>query len=415
MIALALVGSLVFFGDPTPVALAFTSDHRLVVTGRGSTYSYQGSRLDPTTPAITPPSSETQTLPDLPPGSRAIHVSAYASSRGTEILAAYDEGLWERHGGPWHRIPASGLDRVRALAVRDDQIAAATEAGEIWTRSQNRWRELARPTGPVGSFYGLATYHGNLFAASFEHGISVKHGDSWSRVTPPLISTSHPRDFVVFQDRLYVRFSTGEVDRFDGKQWAKNVFPWLLRGGATCLFANKNGLWVGQYGGYSRFDGTRWTHDLKRPELKNAVTTALSADGKTVWLGTQDRGLFRITGAQIQRYDQRQGLGDDWIRHIYARGQDVFVGLFRTGGYQLVGDQFRRITPNVENEATGMVLVPNFGLLISSREGLFRFERAATEAIGTGKHREIQCITWEGRDVWLGLTNGVARVRLPAR
>ena len=414
MIALALVGSLVFFGDPTPVTLAFTPDHHLVVTGRGATYSYHGSCLDRAMPAITPPSSETQKLPDLPPGSRATYVSAYASSRGTEILAAYDEGLWERHGGPWHRIPASGLDSVRALAVRDDRVAAATEAGEIWTRSQNRWQKLARPPGPVGSIYGLATYQSNLFAASFEHGISIKQGNIWHHVMPPLISTSHPRDVVVFQDRLYVRFSTGEVDRFDGKAWTKNVFPWLLRGGATCLFAN-NGLWVGQYGGYSRFDGMRWTHDLKRSELKDAVTTALTADGKTVWLGTQDQGLFRVEGAQIQQYDQRQGLGDDWIRHIYARGHDVFVGLFRTGAYQLVGDQFRRVTPNIQNEATGMVLVPNFGLLISSREGLFRFERAATEAIDTGKHPEIQCITWEGRDVWLGLTNGVARLRLPAR
>jgi len=412
VIALALVGSLMFFGDPTPVALAFTSDHRLVVTGRGTTYSYQGSRLDRATPALPSPSGETQTLPDLPPGSRATHVSAYASSRGIEILAAYDEGLWERQGGPWQRIAAPGLERVRALAVSDGRIATAIEAGEIWTRHQNRWQKFATPTGPVGSIYGLATYHGNLFAASFEHGISEKQGDAWSRVMPPVISTPHPRECVVFRDQLYARYSTGEVDRFDGKTWTKNVFPWLLRGGATCLFASKTGLWVGQYGGYSRFDGTRWTHDLKRPELRNAVTTALFADGKTLWLGTQDRGLFRITGIEIRQFDQRQGLGDDWVRHIYARGNNVFVGLFRTGAYRRDGNQFIRIMPVVRNESTGILPWGKSAMVLSSREGLYTFDRGTSKRIATGDYSEIQSITKAGTDLWLGLPTGIARLRL---
>ncbi len=409
MIALAVVGSLIFFGDPAPVALAFSPDHRLLVTARGTVYSYTGGRLDRAANSLPPPTSGTATFPPLPTGSRATHVSAYAAGHSMQILAAYEEGLWERRGGPWQRLAVPGLERVRALAVNDDQFAATTEAGEIWSYRQGRWQKLETPSGPTGSIYGLATFHGKLFAASFENGISVKQGSVWHRVMPPIISTPHARDFVTFRDRLYVRYSTGEVDRFDGKTWAKNVFPWLLRGGATCLFASQNSLWVGQYGGYSQFDGTRWTHDLKRPQLSNAVTTELFASQNTAWLGTQDRGLFRISGSEIRQFDQRQGLGDDWIRHIYATGQDVYVGLFRTGAYRLVDDQFVRITPAVQNEVTGLIGNPDGSVTISSREGLFAYRKGQARTLDTGKFTEVQTMTrGSSTSLWLGLPTGIA-------
>jgi hypothetical protein len=258
----------------------------------------------------------------------------------------------------------------------------------------------------------LATLKGKVMAGTFENGVTVFDGVRWASQLPPIVSSAHARHMVVFQDRLYVRQTTGDVDRFDGSVWAKNVFPWLLRGASTCLGVGDGKLLVGQFGGWSEFDGTVWMHHLKHPELQGFVATAVAARPGEVWVGSQERGVFRFDrqSSSLRVYDQRHGLGNDWVRHILIDEGGVKVGMFITGAYALKGGSFVRLTPALTGEATGLARsAQSRSLFVGSREGLWRIDGSRVSRVAIeGRALEVQALLPVKEGLWLGLPNGVA-------
>jgi hypothetical protein len=351
-----------------------------------------------------------------PAGSKGTHVSAVAGDGNSTIAAWFGDGLWTFGARGWARLKGDkALSQVRALTVKDDQIAASTYSGSVWWRKRGAWKEFSVETGLHGSVYSLATFRGKVVAGTFENGVSWFDGKHWSRS----VSRDHPREMVVFRDRLYVRQSAGKVDRFDGKRWTKDVFPWLPRGAATCLGVGDGRLLVGQFGGWSEFDGSKWTHFLRLGELESYVVTALAAQNGKVWVGTQECGVFVFDSTEHKGtlVDQRQGLGDDWIRRILPDPGGSVLGLFRTGAYIQHGDRFDRLTPNVAGEATGFARRPSTGqLFVGSREGLWRIDSDCARRIAVGgvEAIEVQCLMAVPNGLWIGMPNGAAFAPWPS-
>ncbi|HZH98428.1 MAG TPA: hypothetical protein VEX38_05610 [Fimbriimonadaceae bacterium] len=343
------------------------------------------------------------------------HVSALAVDRGKLLAAWYGDGLWRHDGRSWSRAPEppGRLPQVRALAWKDGRIAAATFDGDLHVFQGSKWTKLPRPNLPQGSIYSMEKLGEMVFAGSFEDGLSYWDRGKWTTIKPPTLSSPHARHMAVFQNRLYVRQTTGEVDRFDGTKWTKNIFPWLLRGAATCLGSGAGKLLVGQWGGWSEFDGVRWTHHLKLPELQGFVVTALGARKGEVWIGSQEHGLFRHReGRPLSAFDQRHGLGNDWVRNILCDGENLVVGMFLTGAYRMGGDQFERLTPEVRGEATALVRQPGTNVLFfGTREGLWKIDGAAAKVqVGGLAQLEVQSLLSTPEHLWIGTPNGVARI-----
>jgi hypothetical protein len=342
-----------------------------------------------------------QTSP-LPTGSRGTHVSAAAGS----LAAAYEEGVWQDQK---LLTPPRGADfrHAVALAERDDRLAVATQEGHVWVR-EKRWTHLDLSDCP-GSTYFLAEYNRQIITSSFDSGIRSFSG-KWSAALPQ----SNPRHLAVYDRMLYVRQTTGEVDRFDGRRWKRNLLPWLLRGGAVSLATGDEKLLVGQYGGWSEFDGKRWSHFLRLPLLEGRFVTALAATKDTVWIGTQDRGIIRYDRKThlLSNYDQRHGIEDDWVRCILADDKAPVIGMFLTGAYVKRGEVWNRLTPEVTGEATALARSPSGSLYVASREGLWRIEEGRANAVWIAgiKQLEVQGMTATKRGLWLGLPNGVAFV-----
>ena len=108
---------------------------------------------------------------------------------------------------------------------------------------------------------------------------------------------------VVFRGALYVRHGGGQVDRLAGTTWARNVCAGLPRKQASALAVDVKALYVAQWGGWSEWDGLRWAHHLRLPELQGLPVTALCPDGDTLLIGTQGGGALafdRRTG-HVQR------------------------------------------------------------------------------------------------------------------
>ena len=259
------------------------------------------------------------------------HVSAVAGDRDHLLAAWYRDGVWQWGPSGWSRLPSppQALTRVTAMAFQQGKIAAASADGTIWMCRDGAWSKKETPNGPLGSLYSLAEFKGKIYAGSFENGISIWDGKTWKLTTTPTLTSGNVREMVVFHGSLYVRITTGEVDRFDGQRWVKNVFPFLLRGPATTLADGGGKLLVGQYGGWSEFDGNRWKHVLKLPALTGQPITALGSYRETVWAGTQRTGVISYTAStgKVAVYDQRQGLADDWVRHLLVDKDGVVAGL----------------------------------------------------------------------------------------
>ncbi|MEQ1822558.1 MAG: hypothetical protein ABL949_08610 [Fimbriimonadaceae bacterium] len=353
-----------------------------------------------------------------PIGNRGTHVTAVVGSSSALTAAWYGDGIWENRGQGWQRLASADRDEfryVRTMATWGDTLTLATFDGQIWQQANGKWHKAKAIPGPQGSVYSLAPFQGQLIVGTFEDGIARFEGNVWNQFSTPEITSNHARHSVVFRDRLYVRLTTGQVDRYDGKNWTKNVFPWLLRGEATCLEVSDGKLMVGQFGGWSEFDGEAWTHFLKIPELQGLVCTALSTRNREVWFGTQGRGVLvynRDTG-RVTTFDQRHGLGNDWVRRILIDKRGVVVGMFLTGAYVLHEGKFERLTPDIEAEATGLARDPRLGtLFVSSRQGLWRVdpEAAVNVPIRGLLNLEIQAMARVESGLWLGTPYGVVFV-----
>jgi hypothetical protein len=365
-------------------------------------------------PRVPQPASVTGTViqlpprpvwPDLegvfaaPPGNNGTHVTAVVGDSSEVVTAWYGDGLWKYDGASWSRLDAP-FPFVRSLARVGDKLALASFEGAIWLRSGGAWKEVVPGQGFQGSVYSLGMMGSRVIAGTFEHGLQ-QFDRRWSALPSPL---KHPREIAAFRQKLYVRDSTGRVDRYDGKKWVPNVFPWLLRGEATTLATGAGRLLVGQYGGWSEFDGVHWSHKLKVPELQGVVITAVAARDADRWIGTQGRGVYRASAGRI--YDQRHGLPDDWVRRILLGEKSVVVGLFLGGAVEERGDSFARLTPDVQGEATGLVRSPDGRLLIGTRTGLWRDGKRVTP-VGIPP-LEIQAMLGIPKGLWLGLPHGTA-------
>mgnify|MGYP000990973356 FL=1 len=341
-------------GNP-PLAIRRSEDGWLALFGE-TVAEYKDGRLAITSGAwepIPPPWQDRQ-FPDPPPGSRGTHVSALCGTDDWIVAAWWGDGLWKHDGRRWSRIRGAPQARhIVALTHDRGDLAFATQEGGLWWRRGGKWTRLAHPPGPRGSIYSLGRFRDRIVAGSFDRGLQIFDGTQWREARTPTLSTDHPRDLVEFRRNLYVRHSTGIVDRFDGRTWVRNVFSRLPRREVSCLGLGTGTLLVGQFGGWSTFDGSRWEHTLNRPELKGAIVTALAErDGET-WIGTQRNGIFRHTERTnaLAVYDQRHELTDDWIRTLLVDRQGVIAGTFIGGAFAWEDGRFRRLTPNVRGEA----------------------------------------------------------------
>lgn len=175
----------------------------------------------------------------------------------------------------------------------------------------------------------LCKFRGAVWASTLENGIIVCDSGGWKHISADILSSNAPRQLAVFKNKLYVRHSDEVVDSFDGKIWRKNVFPNLPRKQIISLAGDAKRLYLGQWGGWSEWDGENFVHHLKLPQLQIVPLMQIFPDGETLWLGTENRGLLAwdFRAQKLRHFDERDGLPDDWITAI-GRSGSTFWRLF---------------------------------------------------------------------------------------
>lgn len=416
-----------------------------------------------------PPSSGTHISALLAPrttDSSAFDVaSAKAASEKTiqdaRLWAAlFGDGLWELNGrGAWRRLniglPAKARE-ITALAedAKNKVLWVGTRRAGVWRGDlrTRQWTHFLQPDEPFDhNAQSLALFRGELLMSTLEDGLAMRGGAGWrhlsgaergtrsaeqkaessatsnphSAVSQPAISSVAPRQIVELGGKLLLRHGNGKVDRFDGETWTRDVWARLPRPQVFSLAADGGRVYLGKWGGWSEWDGAQWRHFLRLPELQGLIVVALCADGDTLWIGTQSRGLAEYshkTGA-LRWHDERHGLPDDWITCIQKVGDTLYAGTFVGGLARLeaagLNDASRNDTgarwttmPDLQGEnVTALDADGKGGLYAATRNGVWH-QSASAAPVKLNEQAdwldsEVQALCATPRGLWVGARTGL--------
>lgn len=364
----------------------------------------------------------TKILPDRPapppPNVPGTHIVTRCRGRTREIAALFGDGLYEYANGKWSRmdigLPENARD-ITALASDGSALWVGTRRDGLWRYDDKTWTQFLQPDEPYSqNIQCIAAYRGGVYFSTLEDGLVVRRDGKWSHAAAPVMSSGAPRQMVEFGGSLYVRQTDGKVDRLDGDKWTLDVFPDLPRKQAYALASDGKRLYVGQWGGWSEFDGKTWTHHLKHSELQGIEVTAILPEPDTVWIGTQGRGLAEIdrsNGAvspstKLRMHDERNGLGDDWIRCIARAGDKLYVGTYVGGLFEKKASGWVHV-PGIEGpEITDLKAEPSGSLLVATRAAVYRIasDGAVTKLDPCVTEAQALCPCADG--LWIGTRTG---------
>ncbi|MDP4175898.1 MAG: two-component regulator propeller domain-containing protein, partial [Bacteroidota bacterium] len=109
------------------------------------------------------------------------------------------------------------------------------------------------------------------------------------------------------------------------------------------LAIDKKGiLWVGyKYGGVASYDGHKWTLYTKTNSgLPDDMVYSICVDkDNIVWIGTLGSGLARFNGHSWKIFNsQNSGLVDDNIMYLTTEGKSVWIATLKKGLFKFSGE-----------------------------------------------------------------------------
>ena len=357
------------------------------------------------------------------PDSKGSHVSAMLSrSAGGELWTAFfGDGLWIFDSKKWRRprqpliADSAAARETTAMAERNGHLVIGTRRGGVWRAEDDQFFPFDVPDKDEPfdhNAQAMATFRGALFVSTLEDGLSVRAGDGWQHVEAEM-SSNAPRQLVEFGGALWVRHGGGAVDKCDGQAWTQNAFPVLPRKKVFALGGDDRRLYLGQWGGWSEWDGKTFTHHLNVPELQGLPPMALLPDGDRLWFATQSRGIAEVERAtnKIRWHDERLGLPDDWITCLLKNGDEIFAGTFVGGLARWNGAKWEALPELAGENVTALENDGQGGIFIATRHGVW--QRATDGKLSLLREHapwlesEAQSLLKVPEGLWIGTRTGI--------
>ncbi len=325
------------------------------------------------------------------------------------LALSFQGNIFAYDGARWTLVAPTKIGDATALGGSMGKLWVGTRRNGLWEQAGDTWVQHLLPDEPYDhNTQALALYQGSLYVSTLEDGVAVRAPRGWETVVA--MSSDAPRQQVLFAGKLYVRHGNGKVDVYDGIAWKRDVFKGLLpRKEASGLAADGGRLYVAQWGGWSEFDGTAWTHHLTERDLQGIPVIALYPDGEALWIGTQRRGLgeWDRKAQTLRWHDERGGLPDDWIRCLAMHDGHCYAGTFVGGLARRDGDRWTTVPGLPPGEITALA---SYGgaLLIGTRAGLYTLRTGAARRLHSPiLPAEIQALCPAEDGVWVGTRTGL--------
>ncbi len=345
----------------------------------------------------------------LPKESNGTHLSAILNVGKSLLIAIYGDGLWHFDGANWIRfvpaLPRNGRE-ITALARDGRNVWIGTRRDGIFRLQNGKWRQFLEASEPAShNVQFFAEFGGVLWASTLDDGLICRAKNGWNHVSAPTLSSTAPRQMLVWKDRLWVRHGGGLVDSFDGRNWTKNVLQSIPRQGVYALAGEGKTLFAAGWGGWSEWNGSKWTPHFKIAELQGVPLMGLLPDGEWLWIATQSRGLGRYSrkSGSFRWFDERDGLGDDWITSLAKTGGKIYAGTFVGGLARLDGEKWHVFETTRGQNVTAIQADGQGGVWAATRNGVWKIEGdTATKIEKSWLDSEVQALYRGKNGMWVG-------------
>lgn len=152
----------------------------------------------------------------------------------------------------------------------------------------------------------------------------------------------------IFQDdKGYLWLGTyGGLSRYDGKSFINySKEDGLLDNRINSIVENKDKeIYVATLGGINKFDGKTFKSIVLKPELSQNQVTSMAVDRESnLWLCTDGAGVCKYDGKSFRYYNEQDGLINDYVRSVCMdKNGKIWFGT-RGGICFYDGKQFQKI------------------------------------------------------------------------
>lgn len=224
--------------------------------------------------------------------------------------------------GAWMYHRASSAEGEARRAVRSES-EVAFEQRTLNDPPPDSWETIASPA----DFRDVAVWNGHLYVAGanalFRYDADGSLGRTWraGMELPPA-----PLTALAAGEELWIATEGEGALSFDGTRF-RHVLP-ALRGArkirAVLPLASGTVLFGTDAAGVLRYDGTKLRPF--HPSLGSVAVTALGGVEEDLWAGTRDSGVVHLHAGQAERLTEAEGLPDNSIHSLVARGDRAWAG-----------------------------------------------------------------------------------------
>lgn len=410
--------------------------------------SWRGQRVVATLEGLRLGSGKTSRLVGLPP-SLGTHISALSVHGAMLWAAMFGDGLWEYDGKKWRALNIGLPLAAREItAMAEDEkhrvLWIGTRREGVWRGEEREktWTQHEQDDEPFNhNAQALLGFGGEMLMTTLEDGLVARGDKGWRHMAGGAPDAPHeysyagdkgargqtphdskrmvdlssvaPRQMIAWHGALYVRHGGGQVDRCKGKVWTRDVFSSLPRKKVFAIAADTDAIYAAQWGGWSEWNGRSWRHFFHVPGLQGLPIMNLCADGDTLWIGTQSRGIARYSHRDntLRWHDERIGLPDDWITALQKIGDTLYAGTF-VGGLARFDGKNWTTSPELKGEnVTALEPDHRGGLYIATRNGVWHrsqdgvMRRLSDRASFLDSEAQTLCLVSGG--LWIGTRTGL--------
>lgn len=235
-------------------------------------------------------------------------VLAIAQTTDGYLWVATEGGLARYNGRGFHVFDRSNTAEFTTNGVT---ALAASADGGLW----------------VGTRRGLLQFRNGRF-----------------RRLPASLAISHEQIRFLSREAdgaLWIGAGSG-IARWSG---GRLTYPFRLKDGlpedgVRSFLKRGDSAWVGTIRGMGRFEGTAFAGRVAEVPPDTIRAMLIDRQGR-FWVGTENRGLFLMTGEGVRRYTSRDGLGSDSVRTLLEdRDGSLWIGTIGGGLARWNGGKF---------------------------------------------------------------------------
>lgn len=374
--------------DVTPMAMAAAADGRWAVGGFGGVHVGQLAR--------------TISLPAAQAG-RVVEEVAFALDgrllvRAGGSVFAFDGARFEPVEAALHDDPPALSERsIRARAHFAGRSLWATDAGVVYTDA-GRLVPLALPGMPCGErVIALSAVGDALWVGGFDSGLCRFQAGRWQRFFgPQYLPSDMINDLASDGERLFVATTGGlAIVHADGRFEQRThghcegatarACPYHATVTGVTRDAVRDRMWVADAGAVHgiRSDSGRWQHLFRQAGITSKRITRLAVHDGVVAAGTVDQGVLLKRGRRFARFDDQDGLSDNWVTDLaFAADGALWVSTCTRGVTRVAPDgrtqRFGRADGLVDDYALSVVPFTD-GVFVGTLSGLSIVTAAGVE------------------------------------